>query len=220
MSSTYVFGEKSAALIGLLVKSDGKLSVFGYQRPLGAPNDMTQLYSSKELQLKPKESVTFRLTLAEKQQGLLTIEPLGWTRAYEVNRMHFLGMFNPFGTDEIAYQDFGGINRARSIPANRIFDGTFVYDPNASNPNDIAKLSLTDVESLGQSLETISVSSFAAAGITGGVLIAIRVTGANYVDGCAQIDFTSAHKVDVTGASGTSYGALASLKLNKTEKPT
>lgn len=220
MSSTYVFGEKSAALVGLIVKSDGKLSVFAYQRPLGAPNDMAQLYTSSDLQLKPKESVTFRLTLAAQQQGLLTIEPLGWTRAYEVSRMHFLGMFNPFGTDEIAYQDFGGINRARSIPSNRIFDGTFSYDPGAANPNDVAKLSLVDVESLGQSLETISVSSFAGGGITGGILVAIRVTGANYVDGCAQIDLTSAHKVNVTGASGTSYGALASLKLNKSEKPT
>jgi len=220
MSSTYVFGEKSAALIGLLVKSDGKFSAFAYQRPLGAPNDMTKLYASGELQLKPKEEVTFRLTLAAPQQGLLTIEPLGWTRVYEVSRTHFLGMFNPFGTDEIAYQDFGGINRARNIPANRIFDGTFCYDPTAANPNDIAKLSLTDVESQGQSLETISVSSFAGGGLTGGVLIAIRVTGSNYVDGCAQIDFTSAHKADVTGASGTSYGMLGSLKLNQTEKPT
>ena len=200
----YDFGQKSAALIGLLLTSNGKVTAFAYERPALDPTKplepMKEVFRSAPLKLQTG-TVPFTLSLAPKRTGLLTLEPLGWTYAYELNRTHFLGNFNPFGADEIPFGAYSERDRREDIPANRVFKGVYIYDPKAEI-KDQAVLTLTDVESEGQGTEIVSISSMASPddGVAGGVFVAIRVNVANYHDVCATLDFTGGHVVEI--ASG------------------
>lgn len=206
MPSYYAFGEKSAALIGVLLTSDGKVTAFACQRPNPTPPGaaMQPIFTSQPLKLPQAGLVPFRLTLAATKVGLLAIEPRGWTKAYESQRVHFLGMLNPFGMDEIPYANFGGGNRSGGIPANRVFDGVFNYNPAAVDPNDRASVTLKDVESGGEGEETVSISSFddPANLIHGGIFVTIRVNDANRGAACATLEFTGGHTVQVPDAAG------------------
>lgn len=228
MPSYYSFGEKSAALIGLLVSSAGFVKAFAYNRgPLngGVLPAMDPVFVSDPLKLDKPGLVSFRLTLVKDKgvdpttgaklvrEGLLSIEPLVWPKAYEVNRVHFLGMLNPFGTDEIPYHDLGGGNRQGIYDPNRVFDGTFLYNPAAVDPKQRAVVTLTDVESGGQSVETVSVSDFDSSAGPGGVLIAIRVNEANRGKPCAVLEFTGGHAVQVPDKAGVNQ-AQSKLVLN------
>jgi hypothetical protein len=200
----YDFGQKSAALIGLLLTSDGEVTAFTCRRPAfdltKSFDPMKADYFSEPLKLKTG-TVSFTFTLAADKEGLLTIEPRGWPNVYELNRTHFLGKFNPFGPDEIPFLDkhIRGTNRAEDKPANRIFKGVFSYDPEASDPKQVATLTLIDVESRGQSLEEISISLLTdkVRGLAGGLLLALRVNVANFVGDCASLEFTGGHRVEV-----------------------
>ena len=201
----YAFGQKSAALLGILLTGDGEVTAFAYHRPSlditkpwDSTNDMTELYRSKPITLKAG-TVPFLLTLAPDKVGMLTIEPRGWTNIYEVYRTHFLGLPNPFGDGEIPYDKFDGTNRPAEKEPNRVFKGVFSYDPDAIDAKQRATVTLIDVESGGQSKETISISAFddPINSIAGGILIAIRVNVANYSDGCASLEFTGGHVVSV-----------------------
>jgi hypothetical protein len=224
-SDYYGFGQKSAALLALLLTGDGELTVLAYRRPVRASStkpydDMVPLYVSEPLKLGKAGVVPFRLTLDAKRVGLLSIEPRGWDYPYEVNRTHFLGAFNPFTTEEIPYQDFGGTNRRKGIAANRVFDGKFIFDPQAVAPTPVAQVTLTDVESGGQSLEAVNISAFdnPTTGKKGGVFVAIRVNEANYFDGCATLEFTGGHTVSVP-VNGQAT-AVSRLFLNTGVEPT
>ncbi len=206
MTSYYSFGEKSAALLGLLLTSDGRITAYAYQRPGSGnpPPAMKPLFVSQPLALATAGLVSFRLALSPAKEGLLTIEPRGWPAIYEVSRLHFLGQLNPFGMDEIPYADLGGVNRSGGIPINRVFDGVFSYNPAAADSKQRATVTLTDVESGAQSVETISISAFDdnVNQIKGGLLIAIRVNEANRGAACATLEFTGGHAVQVTDAAG------------------
>ncbi len=218
----YPFGQKSAALLGLLLTSDGEVTAFAYRRPSlditkpwDAANDMVELYRTDPIKLKAG-TVPFTLTLAADKVGLLTIEPRGWSYVYEVSRTHFLGLSNPFGDGEIPYDKFGGTNRPAEQEPNRVFNGVFSYDPTAIELKKRATVTLVDVESKGQSCEAISISAFddAQNGIAGGILIAIRVNADNYADGCASLEFTGGHTVNVM--VGGKLESRSKLILNTT----
>lgn len=224
----YPFGSKSEALIGLLLTSGSftggaEVTVFAYRRPavgeLDDPLPMAEVFRSEppSLKLTQKAEVPFTLTLAAGKVGLLAIEPRGWPHTYESNRAHYLGYDDPFGTDEIPYPALGGVNRAGGL-SNRVFDGVLRYDPAAADPKQRATVTLTDVESKGQSTETISIAAFDddVNKIPGGILLSIRVTAENLADNCASLLFTGGHKVDVRTASGVLHKDLSRLVLNDT----
>jgi hypothetical protein len=221
----YAFGQKSAALLGLLLTSDGQVTAFAYQRPQPAnpaadPASMVELYRSRLITASGRSGlVPFTLSLAADKVGLLTIEPLIWNKPYESNRTHFLGMLNPFGADEIPFPSFGGTSRRGDIPSNRVFAGTFAINPNAADPKQRAVLTLTDVESHGEGVETVSISSFddPATNRKGGLFVAIRVNRDNYTDGCATLEFTGGHTVNVTVSGNPA--ALSRLVLNTDASP-
>lgn len=223
----YAFGRKPSALIGLLLTSHlqlptGKalgtqLKVFAYQRPPDTNQDsnpeapapaMTSLFMSNVLDLPGAGHVTFKIGVPNDRVGSLSMELLGWPRPYDINRIHFLGAFNPFGTDEVPYTALGGLNRANdpSHQSNRVFQGEFIYNPQASRSADVARFVLTDVGSGGEGKDDVSISTYNDAAIPGGLLVVLRVDDENYKPGCAWIEFNDGRtQVDV---GGTKYSKL------------
>lgn len=222
----YQFGRKSAGLIGLSLVSDGTVYAFASHRPPAhstdeAPPPMCELYRSSSIKLQAGAEVRFELRLTAPLVGLLAVEVAGWIKPYEINRAHFLGYSAPFGTDEIDFPRHSATRRPLDIPANRAFAGVFRYDPSVADYRKRAVLTLTDLDTNGQTEEHIFVSALddEANGDPGGVFVNIRMNADNYGDGCATLKFTDGHTVDVTDADGNIHAGLSRLALNTTASP-
>lgn len=221
----YSFGRKPSAMIGLLLTSHLKLpngaslgtqlKVFAYQRPPDTNPDsnpeapapaMTLLFMSKTLDLPGTGNVRFDIGVPNDRVGLLSMELLGWPRPYDINRTHFLGAFNPFGTDEVPYTALGGLNRSNDLgqQSNRVFRGEFIFNPQSSRSADVARFILTDVQSGGESKDDVSISTYNDTAIPGGLLVVLRVDDENYKPGCAWIEFNDGRtQVEVGGTKYT-----------------
>lgn len=207
------YGNVASAVIAVKLTSDGRIQVVAGDCPLSnvavGGNPPTQRYATTDHALQGAADVRFWLRLAKvnskydpsnpatlRKVGNLTIEAVDWVRAYDIQRVHLLGYVNPFGTD-IDHRNYGGVNRDANIPANREFEGVFHYVPAAGANPAVATLTLTDVESKGTSSETIDIAKLAddGAGTPGAIFVAIKVSGINYEDDCATIEF-DARNVD------------------------
>lgn len=170
--SYYPFGERAAALIGVRVNSVGDLEVLARSRS-DLTKPMTSLFSAGPIQAGPG-GIEFTLKLESPYVGLLTVEVAGWVKAYEINRAHFLGYSSPFSNDELDYDP----QRNTAFEANREFTCTYTPD---------GKLVLED--GLKSDREVIDIKSLDGTGYTGKVFVVIRVTQANYTNGCASLTF-------------------------------
>lgn len=192
----YPFGEKSAALLGLHLKPDGRMAVFAYRRPPGRPEGaMEPLYCHDFVPVEGAKKASFRLRIAADAVGLFTVEYSSWRRIYPDYVVELLGMSVPFGTDDIPYNrpEFGGgTDRRHDISANREIDGVFLTE------NPVAELILADVQSLG-----LTEKRYKLPQDSGGLLLTLRVDAKNYRDGCAAVEFTGGHAVQAGGKPQT-----------------
>ncbi|MBP7480975.1 MAG: hypothetical protein KA788_00430 [Lacunisphaera sp.] len=202
----YPFGEKSAALLGLHLKPDGRMAVFAYRRPQNRPQAaMEPLYRHDLAPVTGATKAGFRLHIAADAVGLFTVEYSSWRRIYPDYVVELLGMSVPFGTDDIPYNqpEFGGgTNRRHDISANREIDGVFLTE------NTVAELILSDVQSRG-----LTEKRYKLPQDSGDLLLTLRVDADNYRDGCAAVEFTSGHSVLVGNKTQTR------LVLNTTPNP-
>jgi len=180
--STYPFGERAAALIGVRLNSAGDLDVFTRSRS-DLTKPMASIFASKSVNV-GTAAVQFTFRLAAPHFGLFAVEAAGWVKPYEINRAHFLGYPAPFSTDELPY-DAGNTNTA--FEANREFTCTYTAD---------GLLKIRD--GLGSDYEEIKISSLDGTdGViyTGKVFVVIRVTDAHFQKDCASLTFKN-FKVD------------------------
>jgi hypothetical protein len=174
--STYPFGERASALIGVRLNSKGDLDVFARSRS-DVTKPMTSLLSVGPVNVGAAD-VEFTFRLAKPHFGLFTVEAAGWVKAYEINRAHFLGYPAPFSIDELEY-DAGHTNPA--FEANREFTCTY-------SANGLLKIR----DGLGSDYEEIKISSLDGTGgviYTGKVFVVIRVTAAYFQPKCASLTF-------------------------------
>ncbi len=241
----YGLGAKAAALLVVKLTSAGAMQVFAGDSPLSnkpaGGNLKTERYTTDTYTLQNSADVKFTLKLsalnskapsndpdALRKTGNLTVEALEWPRPYDVNRAHLLGYLDPFGGD-INYANYGGVDRDGDIPPNRTFECTFHYvkaAPSATPPvKGEATLTLTDVDSGGTSTETIDLTKLddTSAGKAGAILIAVRVAGINYEDGCATLEFNKANMDGATPLTfsgktrgGAAFSGYRQFHLNET----
>ncbi|AOS44026.1 hypothetical protein Verru16b_01087 [Lacunisphaera limnophila] len=228
----YKFGSMSAALLGVSLSSDGKIVVFARQRA-AAPTDgaaapaMKDLFRSAPLALSGKGTVDFTLSLKDKnitgtpKEALAMVAPRIWPRLYPGLTYFSLGAHDPLGAIDIDFAAFGPVQRPANISSNRSLSFTFHYDPQAANPRQRAVLELKDKDSgglLNQRYEFAGLDNLPAA--PAGLLVTIQVDPANYDDGCATLEFTSAQQVSVTRSdTGAVVSGLSKVVLNTSSNP-
>jgi hypothetical protein len=217
----YAFGQKPDALLAVKVSSDHRISIVAYGRPQNDPQGkMVPLFSSSSLKLAPNEIVPFTFELARKngdnpptdKVGIFTVEPAGWPQGYEMRIVHLLGYSEPFGTDEI---DYNNSNRRADKPANRKFNCVL-------QPGGILKV----VDGVSMCEETLNFGALDDVahdlGIVrpngyGTLFVAVRVGGINYEDNCVTLDFPRGPGFEITSADGTKYQELTKIVLNKSK---
>jgi hypothetical protein len=246
----YRFGHASMGLLGVALMSDGTVKVFARRRDVsGGPTKY--LYTSTPYKPTGAFEVEFTMRLNTdtdypNREGLFTVEPLCWPDPYEIDRVHMLGMPEPFASFdsqnvEIEYGDsyLRGTNRPGDKQPNRAFLCRFRFDPNAKAPLDRAVVTITDVDSMVNTTDengnrvrrpsccdVIHVPALDTLDDTGqvtkpgGIIIAVRVNEANYSDRCAQLTFGGGFMVDITTYNGVDFAKRASVTLNTTEEPT
>lgn len=227
--ASYKFGAASAALLGIGLTSDGKITVFARNRP-PAPAEgnpappMTDLYRSAALQMSGKGSVDFTLSLRETntngtpKEGLAAISPMIWPIGYPGPIFLSLGANDPLGAVDINYSAFGPVIRPANISSSRSVSFTFAYDPNAANLRDKAVLYFRDASGLlTEAYRFSSLENLPAA--YAGIVASVQVSPDHYDDGCATLEFTSAQQIAVTSADGKIYSGLSKLVLNTTPTP-
>jgi hypothetical protein len=205
-TSSYPFGERAAALIGVSLDSRGNIAVLGRSRAdLSLP--MKARFSATPAQA-PQGDLEFTFSVAPSYVGLLSIEAAGWTRPYDLTRVHFLGHAEPFGSDELEYDP----QRSHAVPANRKFTCTY--------STATGKLQLKD--GVGSSVETLDLRSLddAEVNYTGRLLVVVRVINAQFVDQCVKLSFGGGVKFNGHTAGGTAINQQGEFHLNRnTENP-
>lgn len=205
MSTSYPFGERAAALIGISLDSRGNVAVLGRSR-----TDLSLPMTSRFFAAPPAApgNFEFTFTVPPGRTGLLSIEAAGWTKAYDLNRVHFLGHAEPFGSDELQYD----AQRPHTVPANREFTGKYTAST--------GKLELKD--SVGSSVETLDLRSLddAAVNYTGRILVVVRMVAAHFDDQCVKLSFSGGVSFTGKTANGTAIDQQKEFQLNRTtEKP-
>lgn len=203
MSNYYSFGERATALIGVSLDSRGYIFPFARTRSsLASP--MSDWFSATARQASANQEFTFELT--DPYFGMFNVEPAGWIKSYEMNRAHFLGYPEPFGSDEMIYDT----QRSATVKANRRFTCTYLGN---------GKVAFVD----GQKsvYETIDITTLddAATNYTGRILIAVRVTAANFEDKCVSLVFGGGLTFSGKTQSGQAFNQGTFWLNKRTEAP-
>jgi hypothetical protein len=230
----YKFGAMSAALLGVCVTSDGKLTVFARSRP-PAPGTspvpstpaMSDLFTTRPMTLTGKGEITFTCTIPEKnadgsnKEVLAVMMPLIWPRIYPAMTAFSLGSIDPVGPQDINFGAFGPVHRPGTTPPSRSIKCTFSYDPAAPVVAERAVLEMKDADSPGLAAQRMSVSGLAdLPAAQGGVILALLVNPQAYDNGCVVLKFSGGAKVDATRADTMAViPNLDRLVLNTSASP-
>jgi hypothetical protein len=229
--ASYKFGSPSAALLGVALTSNGKLTAFARTRvsataaTAGQPAPaMQDLYRSAPLNLGGAGTVDFTLTLSNlnadgsSKEGLLALAPMIWPRFYPGVIYYTLGAQDPLGAVDIDYASLGAVLRPAAIQANRAMGFSFQYDPNAA---DKAVLTVRDLQSNGMVAHRHVISALDNLPANyAGLVVAIQVDPANYSNGSATLQVTSGQSFNVRRSdNGAVVPNLSTLVLNTTASP-
>jgi hypothetical protein len=170
----YPFAEQAVALLAVKLTSKGEISIYSMIRG-AAGAAMTPRFTTNTLAVTKPAGVTFTFVVADANEGLFTFEPDGWPVPYESNIAHFLGQFNPYGLNDIAYQ----APRPQSVLANRTMTCTLTQNGN-----------LTLEDGVGGSTGTFRISKLdGTVPGSGCAWAAVRMTEANFAPGCLTLSF-------------------------------
>lgn len=205
-NTCYPFAERATALIGVSLDSLGNIAVLGRSRT-DLLKPMVDRFTADPVTA-PNGDIKFTFTLAEKNAdkskkvGLFATEVAGWIKSYEINRVHFLGHPEPFGSDELPY----GSKRSQTIPANRTF--TCTYSPNGD-------VLLEDGQKSVKEHIYISSMDDPATNFTGKIFIVVRVAAADFEDLCVKLEFHNGFAFDGQTKGGIAFKNKTEFSLNQ-----
>ncbi len=167
MPAHYSFGEKAHALIGVLLNSEGRISLLARKRDDGSA-PMSPIFESNPVYLSERNvpDVEFTFTVSDQKAGLFTAGLENWPDDWS-QLTSLLGYAHPFGLDEI---DPPGL-RPLDVQINRVVKCRFSAD---------GKVSMRDAN------ETMTTTTDLAKrdhpGRPGEIYLTVRVTEENSKD--------------------------------------